>query len=240
MAGEIFKIVSVDDFANLKPFEGAANLTVSFVAEKGRGTTYPVPYTVWHKGAAGSRSIPELSLPELVALSDRRMCDARPVNPNRTNSQWQTSTRSAARALKRLAGASSYTAKIGARTDPYGVFQVRILKKTGKGSVLIQNCAKAGKREIECVERPMEADILFPLIRGRDIGRWAVRPELYVPMVQDPDTRAAIPEDKLKRQYPKAYDYFFHFKAELLKRGSPRRPSRHGGKRILRDVCRWC
>ncbi len=218
--GDIFKIVSVDDFANLQPFRGAANRTASFVAEKGKGTTYPVPYTVWRvrKGATGS--LFDLSLPELVAISERRLCDARPVDANRSNSQWQTSPRVASPALKHLAGASFYTAKIGARTDPYGVFQVRILKKIGKGVVLIQNCARAGKREIESVERPMEVDILFPLIRGRDVADWVVQPEVYVPMVQDPATRAAIPEGKLRRQCPKAYDYFCHFKPELLKRGS--------------------
>ena len=170
------------------------------------------------KGATGS--LFDLSLPELVAISERRVCDARPVDANRSNSQWQTSPRVASPALKHLAGASSYTAKIGARTDPYGVFQVRILKKIGKGVVLIQNCARAGKREIESVERPMEVDILFPLIRGRDVADWVVQPEVYVPMVQDPATRAAIPEGKLRRQCPKAYDYFCHFKPELLKRGS--------------------
>ena len=178
-----------------------------------------------------------MSLPELVAQTDRHVCDARPVDAVRRNSQWQTSPRAVAPALKRLAGASCYTAKIGARTDPYGVFQVRILKKTGKGVVLIQNCAGAGKREIERVERPMEADILFPLIRGRDVNDWVVRPEVYVPMVQNPETRAAIPQGDLKRRCPKAYDYFCYFKPELLKRGSRRFTPSWTRARVLRYVC---
>ena len=43
LTGDIFAIVSVNDFSKLKPFEGASNLTVSFVAEKGKTTKYPVP-----------------------------------------------------------------------------------------------------------------------------------------------------------------------------------------------------
>src|SRR2546428_10996088 len=89
-------------------------------------------------------------------------------------------------------GASAYKAKIGARTDPYGVFQVRILKNLTQRLVLVENCAEAGKKKIERVQRPIESDLMFPLVRGRDVGGWATTPELYVIMTQDPVRRGAI------------------------------------------------
>ena len=92
-------------------------------------------------------------------------------------------------ALTRMTGASQYTAKIGARTDPYGVFQVRILRHISENLVLVENCADAGKTELDRVQMPIETDLLFPLIRGRDIGTWSVSPEVGVLMVQDPVAR---------------------------------------------------
>lgn len=39
-------VIHVDDMVSLNPFEGASNRTAVMVLEKGKPTTYPVPYTV--------------------------------------------------------------------------------------------------------------------------------------------------------------------------------------------------
>jgi hypothetical protein len=39
------RILHVDDMVSLQPFEGASNRTAVMVLEKGKPTTYPVPYT---------------------------------------------------------------------------------------------------------------------------------------------------------------------------------------------------
>src|ERR1035441_9420306 len=111
-------------------------------------------------------------------------------------------------------------AKEGARTDPYGVFQIRILKAVNKNTVLIENCADAGKREIQQVQVSLEKDLVHPLIRGRDVDRWTTAPKLYVLMVQNPETRTPIPEGVLKRDNPLSFSFLSHFKPDLLARGS--------------------
>jgi SAM-dependent methyltransferase len=46
---QFLRVLHVDDMVALQPFEGASNRTAVMVLEKGRQTTYPVPYTVGEK-----------------------------------------------------------------------------------------------------------------------------------------------------------------------------------------------
>lgn len=203
--GDFFRIVSVNDFSKLRPFEGASNLTASFVAQKGLPTEYPLPYFVWIPKVSPVIQFDE-SLENVTATCDRAKQSARPVNPEKVNSEWQTSSGSTAKAIKGIIGPSAYKAKIGARTDPYGVFQVRIIETLNNKHALIENCADAGKKKIERIQRAVETDILFPLARGRDVGGWNVAPELYVLMTQDPVRRVAIDEKTFRKNYPGAFE----------------------------------
>jgi hypothetical protein len=219
-AGVPFRITSVDDFSNLQPFEGATNLTISFVCVKGQQPKYPVPYKIWTP-TKGKPAIPsEWTLEQVCEHIAQVSEEARPVDPAKPNSHWQTTSRKVGTALTTVIGPSPYKAKIGARTDPYGVFQIRILKAVNKNTVLIENCADAGKREIQQVQVSLEKDLVHPLIRGRDVDRWTTAPKLYVLMVQNPETRTPIPEGVLKRDNPLSFSFLSHFKPDLLARGS--------------------
>ena len=121
LMGDLFAILGVNDFSNLKPFEGASNLTVSFVAEKGKATKYPVPYTVWTQKQKGATVHMEQSLDEVAALCHRAAQQANPVDKIRRNSQWQTSSKAMGQALAQMVGASSYKAKIGAYRSLWSV-----------------------------------------------------------------------------------------------------------------------
>jgi hypothetical protein len=217
--GEFFAIKSVNDLSKVRPFEGASNLTVSFVAEKGSKTEYPVPYTVWIPRVSPGIQYDQ-ALEDVLITCDLVEQRARPVDSDKSNSEWQTSSASSTSALALITGASAYKAKIGARTDPYGVFQVRILKNINEKLALVENCAEAGKRKIQSFQLPIESELLFPLVRGRDVGGWVVSPELYVIMTQDPVRREAIAQEIFRRSYPKALEYFTHFKSDLESRGS--------------------
>ena len=46
-SGEPLGVLRVDDMVRFQPFAGAANWTAVIVLEKGRETTYPVPYVRW-------------------------------------------------------------------------------------------------------------------------------------------------------------------------------------------------
>lgn len=219
LRGEAFRVRLVNDFSKLRPFEGASNLTVSFVAQKGLETKYPLPYILWIPKTTANIDF-SAQLSEVQQTCERVVQQATPVDASKINSQWQTSSGEAHGALTGVTGASEYTAKIGARTDPYGVFQVKIITKLNNKTVLIENIADAGKRTIERIRRPIEIEIIYPLVRGRDVDSWVATPELYTLMTQDPSRRAAIPVNKFRTSYPSAFEYFTYFKRELETRGS--------------------
>ncbi len=85
----------------------------------------------------------------------------------------------------------------------------------------MENLPELGKRDIKKVDNfNLESDLVYPGVRGRDISRWQANPEIYVPIVQDPNTREGYPESPMKNQWPETYKYLLQFKRDLLQRGS--------------------
>jgi hypothetical protein len=91
------------------------------------------------------------------------------------------------------------------------------------GLVIISNITEGAKRKVEPIQAAIETDILYPLIRGRDVNRWCAEPSAHIIMAQDPKTRRGIPMDKMKREFPKAYSYFLRSEKLLKVRAAFRR-----------------
>jgi len=181
-----------------------------------KATRYPVSYTRWSKVKAIDE---DMSLDQVTEATRRRNLYAEPVGGSEVG-PWQTGSRRLLRILKRLAGPARYTAHIGARTDPYGVYWVRILETLPDGRVVIENLADMSKTRLPTVRKAIKPDLLFPAIKGADVLRWKVTPRAYVLMVQDVKTRTAYDEAWLKIEHPDVYSYFKEFEQVLKRRGS--------------------
>ena len=213
-------VVHVDDMVDLKPFEGASNRTAVMVIEKGRATRYPVPYTVWKrkKGALFSYDSTLDDVKSATRLLDQK---AEPVDPADPTSPWLTADKFALAAVKKVLGKSDYTAHAGAYTGgANGVYWVRILETRADGLVVVENITEGAKREVPQVTAVLEPDLLYPLLRGRDVARWRAEPSAHILMVQDPQTRRGIPEEDLKARYPKTWEYLNRFEQVLRERRS--------------------
>jgi SAM-dependent methyltransferase len=217
-SGEYFKICHVDDISLVQPFEGAANLTSSFVALKGERTAFPVEFTVWSP-KPGFRALPDRTLQEVLGGVSRARFNARPVT-GEDNSQWQTSRSGELSAFSKVMGTCSYHASVGARVEPYGVFLLRTVTQVSQGLVLVENLPGSGKRDIAAVQRELEPDLLYPIVRGKDIERWFSRPSSLVLMVQDPQLRRGFDESWLKKTYPYTYKYLREFRSILESRAA--------------------
>lgn len=216
--GEKFQVLCVNDLAKIRPFEGAANLTTAFVCRKGYPTKYPVKYIEWRLKEKCKVS-PDSTLSEVknsVVHSNRF---AQPVD-ERVNSRWIVADSKSGAPSAKAGGAGAYTARIGARTDPYGVFQLRVLERVSDNLILVENLADAGKRKLETYRTAIEDEFVYPLIRGRDAKRWSATALYHVLMVQDPEKRIGYEERWMKSNYPKTYGYLVHFQGVLLSRGS--------------------
>jgi len=69
------------------------------------------------------------------------------------------------------------------------------------------------------VEALVEAILVYPLIRGREVKKWYAGGDLgYIIIPHDPKTGKPLPEHVMKIRYPRAYEYFLNFKRELEER----------------------
>jgi len=216
------RVVHVDDLVELNPFEEAANRTAVFVCQKGRETKYPVPYTLWRRKKRARIGV-DLALSEVGSLVKRANLYAQPVNEAEPTSPWITARQRALKALDKVIGPSEYKAWAGSCTWLNGVYWLRILEKRPDGLLVVENLHDVGKRKVKKVRTSLEPDLVYPLLRGRDISRWHASPSAYILQVQDPEKRAGYDESWLKVTLPQIYAYLKQFEGILRRRSGFRK-----------------
>jgi hypothetical protein len=92
--------------------------------------------------------------------------------------------------------------------------------KRPDGLVVVRNLTEGAKIKVDEVTEPIEPDLLYPLLRGRDVQRWHAEPSALILMVQDPIKRRGIDEKELQTRCPRAYGYLKRFEQVLRKRAS--------------------
>ncbi len=215
------KPVSVADLSEIQVFEGATNRTAIFVCEKQKTKfDYPVLYTVWR---GPGRIAQEETREAVLTRTTRAGFGALPVNPELPNSPWLTAPPAALLGIQKVIGQSKYKAYAGCCTWMNGVYWVDVKQKLPNGNLLIENLWNVGKIKVKSVQTVVEADLIYPLLRGRDVKRWDAKPTAYIILAQDPQTRAGVPESVMKRKYPKTYVYFKQFEEELRGRSGFRK-----------------
>lgn len=215
--GPHLSVLRVDDMVALNPFD-AGNKTSTVVLQKGRKTRYPVPYIRW-KPEAGW--VPDFrTLKEALSHASTSEQSAAPSTDDPT-SPWQTAGLQERRVFEKLRGAGAYRARRGMSSDPYGVYHVEVLKTFGGGRVLIRNLHDRGKAAVPCVTRRVEAEHLFPAVRGRDLERWgySISTAVVCPN-RSPRREDIVGESEMRRTAPRTYAYLHEFKDILLSRAT--------------------
>lgn len=201
--GPELAVLRVHDLVALRPFAPASNWTSVLVLEKGRPTSYPVPYVKWLPGRV------------------QRPCTARPADPQRPGSPWLVAPPGLS--VTGLAGPSHYTAHLGANSGgANAVFWLDVLQATRAG-LLVRNASDKGKRRVPAVEQHVEPELVYPLLRWADVARWRAEPSGHILLVQDAQTRQGIPEELLQSRCPQAYAYLLPFRELLAARAAYRR-----------------
>ena len=221
--GSPLQVQHVDDMVQLQPFEGASNRTSVVILQKGRPTKYPMPsYLYWKKTVKGKSISMNSSLNDVLQMTERKQFVAEPVDGKDPTSPWLTGKPKAIRAVKKILGQSDYVAHAGCYTGgANGVYWVDVIDKRPDGLVVVSNITKGAKREVESIQMAIEPDLLYPLLRGRDVKRWQAKPSAYTIITHLPGMRLnAIPEDEMKTDYPKTYLYLKRFEAALRQRKS--------------------
>src|SRR5262249_26371026 len=138
--------------------------------------------------------------------------EAVPIASDKTSS-WSVMPKGMADTIKRICGSSTYVARIGAHSGgAAGVYWVDVQKRD-RNRVLISNRWDAGRNKYNPVTMSVEAQLLRPLARGRDVQRWIARPSLSILIpYEDINDGRAISEARMKREFPRTFEYFETFK----------------------------
>ncbi len=210
--------VVVHDLSDFQPFEKATNRTAVIVVKKTRRRfKYPVRYITWWKSKSG-RISPDMPLEEVLKNTVRKEFGAQPINADRLTSPWLTAPKRALPGIRKVIGTSDYKAYAGCCTWLNGCFWVRILYVKPNGELLIENLNRVGKIKVEQHQVAVEPDLVYPLLRGRDVRRWCAEPSAHIILTNLTDRLAGIPESVMKIKYPKTYSYLRRFE------GDPKNP----------------
>lgn len=216
--GDHLGVLQVDDMSRLQPFEGATNRTAVVVLQRGSQSRYPVPYTVWKKGDGSARVDINKYLQDVLAETHRSDLWAQPVDGKTPTSPWMNARKAALKALQKVVAPSHYQAYSGACTWFNAIYWIEILDRRPDGKLVIQNLPDIGRAKAKQVRRTVESDLIYPLLRGRDITKWRSAPSLHLLLTQNPATRTGIDEKWLKLNLPETYAFLVQFRGELLKR----------------------
>jgi hypothetical protein len=211
--GPPLRVQSVHDFVKLRPFKGAVNKTAAVFLTKGEETVYPVPYFAWERDRNGTLR--------------KQALTARPLGSDR--GPWQT-VREDTEALAFLEGSNPYHARLGANANPYGVFWLEVRRVLPGGLVEVRNLPEMGKKPIRPVTAVIEAELVYPAVRGSDLERWNARPGVHILVVQDPAARCGYAETLIRRKWPRILEYLEQFREELLARALYRKYHQEAGR----------
>ena len=224
--GVPIKVLQVDDMTELQPFDSAINRTAVFFCQKGEPTEYPVEYALWKKKEKGSIGI-DLTWSEVQEKTKVKMLKAQSIDGS-AQGPWISARPRALKALRNVFGKAPYQARAGTCTWLNGVYWGSAVP-AGEGFVKFTNMARDDNRGVATVEKEIESNIVFPLLRGREVNRWHINRQYSIIIPQETNQPSkAIPLNSFKKKYPKGYDYFSIFEQNLA--------DRSGYKKYLQPV----
>lgn len=230
--GTDLRVSHVDDMVGIRPFKGTTNRTSIMVLERGRPTEYPLAYTSWHKTLAGKSIPPDASLREVQEeFTETERLVAMPVDRDDPTSPWLTVTAELAEPITKVLGGCSYRAHEGVNSGgANAVYWLKSVEPRPGGLVVVRNLRKGAKRQVDQVEVAIEPDLLFALIRGRDVARWKAEPSAHIILAQDPLERRGIDVARMQEDYPRTYAYLKKFERPLRERAAYKRYFTRKGK----------
>jgi type II restriction/modification system DNA methylase subunit YeeA len=211
------KVLRVHDLTSLSPFEGAANQTSLVVIEKAAQTNFPVPCVIWSKTERVRR---DAGIEDVRKATKQLNLTLIPVDRNKPESPWMQITEKAYAGIKKILGSSPwYKAYAGVYTGLNQVYWVKVISETPDGLLITNPPLPGQKKEVRQVKQVVEKELVYPLVRGRDVKKWYCSGEIgyiLLPVDKNGDT---LPHSDLKVRFPKTWEYFNNFTEDLVNRG---------------------
>jgi len=223
------KIHVIHDLVTLYPFEGAVNRTAAIIVEKvnkdkleevKRENVSGIKHIVWKN--LTKKPIPtDKLLEEVLSVTERYELIMAPLEKNNPESSWMQTTKRILEVIGKItSGEHYYKAYGGVYVALNQVYYVKIEGKTSDGRLIVTNPPEAGiKKKVKQIEAVVEPDLVYPLVRGKDIKMWKVEfKDTYIILPVDPEGNDISLKDMIIK-YPNTYTYFYNFFSELINRG---------------------
>jgi type II restriction/modification system DNA methylase subunit YeeA len=143
------------------------------------------------------------------------------LKPGDPGSPWMQVTPKVTNVIRKLlTGTQHYKAHAGVYVGINQVYYVQVKSRTPDGKLIITNPPEpSAKKKVKQVEAIVEPDLVYPLLRGRDIKKWyAGFKDRYVILPVDLQGNDIGSAD-MRIKYPGTYNYFYNFFNDLINRG---------------------
>ncbi|MFH1024573.1 MAG: N-6 DNA methylase [Planctomycetota bacterium] len=230
------RVVLIEDMTAIQPFPDATNQTAVYVAEKVKDAKAAkwdeVPCHIWIPKGQVSRIPPVATLPAVKRMVTVLQGVACPIAD--WGSPLFTGEKQHYNNAVFLKGRSSYLedAHRGTISDCARVYWVKVLKyapETKRALIRTLTTDELAKaREVRQVTGAwIEADLLHPLIRGRDIGRYCCDVEGWHQLIPNRHYEKVDSEEDFADKYPLTYSYLKNYEGILKNRASYKRYQSH-------------
>ncbi|MEM3489512.1 MAG: N-6 DNA methylase [Nitrososphaerota archaeon] len=213
-------VIKTLDLVTLFPFEGAVNRTAAIVIKKSLSEFKPVENVIWNSSHG---PIPEdYDLETVKKVTEQIDAKMFPVDQSDPASSWAQLDEPSYSALKSIMGVSDYRAHEGVNVGFNQIFFVKIVGRTSEGLVITNPVESGQKKKVKEVTMTIEEDLVFPLIRARDVTKWHYEfmdRYIILPIGKD---GSHLKSEQMRHDYPHAWEYFSTFFNELVNRaGEP-------------------
>jgi hypothetical protein len=175
-----------------------------------------IKHIVW----TGKKIDPNTSLKDVIKMTKHYEITMVPLILNDPTSPWMQVKPNIINSIRKIInGNQYYEAYAGVYTALNQIYYVKVPGKGPDGMLIITNPPESGqKKNVKQVEARIEPDLVYPLIRGRDVKKWYVEfKDRYIILPHDKEGDP-IPHHIMKTKYPYTYQYFYQFFNDLINR----------------------
>lgn len=208
----------VDVLDEIRVFPSAQTEASVWFVRKDQPTSFPIPCHVWTKDVSRWRPSDRNILRDVLKMTTRAKAAIAPSDPQNRVGRWMIGPRQCIVLSRQTAGASQYRARVGVFTGgANGVYYVnRVRAGDANGRSIYANIVDRAKRQVPECAFEVEDDLVYPVVRGRDLRRWHVANPTMLICPHTSDTRMdAISPRTMAERYPCGFEYLKSMKAIL-------------------------
>ena len=216
-----FKMLSIDDYSDVHPFSpDASNSPIVFVIRRGSSTTFPVPGRRWQRQVAGA-TLPSAGWEKVkrgFLKADSVRWEPISTFPPSPLAWWFDSETSFRGEPSRY--------KYGKGFDTRGANGILFLtlrgRAQGSGTIRVSNDPELGRsaelRRAGPHVANVEAALVVPAIRGRDVSAYKVSPSAWLLLPHSTSARSKPLSESELRAFPGARQFLNNFRPALRAR----------------------